>query len=441
MESQVHKESQLHKVIRPIGSGTSHPFLIEVYDETLNRAVAVKSNNPLPVFIGDSSSRDAFGRLRVSEPFTVFDSKQLHDKQPLFWDEVITDVSGSATSIHSTVDAATTMHVDDAGDIVERQTFMRFNYQPGKSQLVFMTGVIGAGVANVTREVGIGDANNGLFFQLSGTTLQFITRKNGSDSIVLQSAWNVDRLDGTGPSGITLDTSKEQIFVFDFEWLGVGRVRCGVVINGTIIYANETNTANVETSVYMSTPVLPLRYAITSTGGAGDLIHNCSTVISEGGVNPTGILRSANIGVTSINLATSGTRYAMIGIRLKTTHLDSQIDLLSIELLTTTSQTTTFRWELLLNPTLTGAAFVFASETNSAVQIAFGDNTQLITDPNIGTEVASGYGAGRISETIELRNALRLGADIANTRDVFAVAITPLSNNQDHVTALGWLEV
>ena len=429
------------KVIRPIEQGRAAPFLMEVYSSGLDRAVAVNNDNPMPVSIGDSSGRDAFNRLRSSEPFTIFDSKQLHDKQPLFWDEVITNISGSATSTHSTVNASTTMHADGNGDVIQRQTFMRFNYQPGKSQLIFMTGVLGAGVADLLREIGIGDASNGLFFQQSGTTLQFVIRKNGSDTVFPQSDWNLDKLDGTGPSGITINTSMQQIFILDFSWLGVGRVRVGFIIGGDVIYVTEVNSANVANSVYMSTPTLPLRYAITSTGGAGDLLHNCSTVISEGGVNPNGALRSANIGATVVNLATNGTRYAMVGIRLKTTHLDTQINLLTINLLTTTSQTTVFRWELLLNPTITGAAFTFADEDESGVQIAFGDNTQLITDPNTGILIGSGYGAGRASESIDLRNALRLGADIANVRDVFVVAITPLSNTQNHVLSFGWLEV
>jgi hypothetical protein len=220
----------------------------------------------------DSPSIDAFGRWRVSNPETIFDSKQLHDNAPLIYDDQ--EVSGgSTTSSHSTATASTTIGVGatTAGKRV-RQSFMRFNYQPGKSQLIFCTGVLdkSGGGTGITRGFGYYDDNNGLFLQDKEGVIQFVKRSSTSgspvDTEVNQSSWNIDTMDGTGASGITLDFSKAQILVIDFEWLGVGRVRMGFVVDGIVYYCHQFNHANSVSTVYMSTPNLPVRYEIDNDG-------------------------------------------------------------------------------------------------------------------------------------------------------------------------------
>lgn len=151
-----------------------------------------------------------------------------------------------------------------------RQTRMRFNYQPGKGQEVILTGVFGAGQAGITKRIGYFDTNNGLFFQLSGTTLSVVRRTSTSgspvDNVVTQANWNIDKLDGTGASGVTLDLTKTQIMIIEFEWLGVGRVRYGFDIDGKIIFVHQLFNANNLTEVYISTPNLPVKYEIANDG-------------------------------------------------------------------------------------------------------------------------------------------------------------------------------
>lgn len=245
---------------------------------------------------GDTAAIDAFARLRISEPYTIFDSKQLHDKQPLFWDE---EINASGTSNHSSVDACTVMTVTaSASDSVIRQTKQRFNYQPGKSQFVLMT-FHSTQDPSITCRIGLFDGtsanhltpNNGIFF-LCNNEVSWNIAKNGTiTETALQADWNIDPMDGSGPSGYILDLDATQILLLDFEWLGVGRVRCGFVFNGIPYYVHQFVHANdpTFTTVYMSTPNLPLRYDIQSDGtSAGALDHICSTVMSEGGLEKTG---------------------------------------------------------------------------------------------------------------------------------------------------------
>ena len=206
-----------------------------------------------PVYLSDGPSIDAFGRLRIAEPYTIFDSKQIADNAPLFWDDAETSGSGTG-STHSinTASSEITVGASTAGTRV-RQTFQRFNYQPGKSQEILFTFANFDTENGITKRVGYFDENNGIFFQHLDGVPSVCIRSNTSgspvDTIIPQSEWNIDKLDGTDYTNLALDFSKTQIGIIDFEWLGVGRVRIGMVIDGAVFYCHEFLHANQLTSL------------------------------------------------------------------------------------------------------------------------------------------------------------------------------------------------
>ena len=272
-------------------------------------------------FLAKASSRggsaDAFGRLRVSDPQTIFDYQAQYDAGPLLWED---DLTGSGTAAHSANGAAVSLTVTTAsGDKVTRQTRQYHRYQPGKSQLVFCTFVMGAGQANTDQRVGYFDDNDGIFLELTGTTLQIVRRTSTSgspvDNAVTQANWNINTLS-------SLDITKSQIFVIDLEWLGVGSVRCGFVIDGQIIYVHQFKNANNLASVYMKTANLPVRFEIenTDTAAAGlTLSAICCSVISEGGFEESrGIPFSVSSGGTTVGVTTTA-RTPIVSIRPKAT--------------------------------------------------------------------------------------------------------------------------
>lgn len=387
---------------------------------------------------GDTPSIDPFGRLRVSSPYTIFDSKQLHDKQPLFWDEA---TGGSATSNHSPTDANTAMTVTaNAADYVIRQTKQRFNYQPGKGMLIFLT-FHSPQTTGTTKRIGYFDGtgvnsltpNNGIFFESDGDISWNIAKNGTITQNITQDNWNIDKLDGTGISGKTLDTDAPQILIIDFEWLGVGRVRVGFVIDGLIYYCHYFNHANNSTfdSVYMSTPNLPLRYSIESDGtGTDTLDHICSTVMSEGGIEETGVLRSVNTGTTHLDAATADTSYALIGIRLKTNYLDISVIPEYANILSET--TTDLKWELQLNPTVNGT-FTYGSLANSAIEYALGATANDITTPGeiIDSGFISSTDKSSGSSDRKFVTSLRIGSQIDGTRDTLVLCVTPFSADAD----------
>lgn len=288
--------------------------------------LVVSSSKPnIPITLGDSSSLDAFGRLRVGTPFGIFENKNVFGRNLNQWEE---DTNGAGASISTlAVESSVELAVGTVdGGYAIRQTHRYFAYVPGKSQSVVMTGVLGAGKANVIRRIGYFDDNDGLFFELNGTTLNVVVRNAGSPTVIPQSSWEVngikDPYDGSGPSGITIDPSKAQIFMIDFQWLGAGRVRFCVDIDGMTVPVHEVLNANNITAVYMSTPSLPLRYEIRNDGTAASsstLKEICSSVISEGGYALPGFEFSTGLGATLRGSVTT-TRTPILAIRLADAH-------------------------------------------------------------------------------------------------------------------------
>lgn len=391
--------------------------------------------------IGDSPAIDAFERLRVTNPYTVFDSKQLFDTQPLIWNNSLT----SASATYNTNQASTTLSISAATGVAIRQTFRRFQYQPGKSQLILMTGALGAGVANAIKRIGYFDDNNGVFFEQSGTTLRIVRRTNTSgtpaDNTVNQADWNLDRLDGTGPSGVTLNPAFTQIFIIDFQWLGVGRVRFGIMVDGAIIYCHEMNHANNMPTAYMSTPNLPVRYELRTTADAtASLLHICSAVIAEGGLEPGGYQFSVDRADTPLITNNDAQIYPLVAIRLKSDYLGATVNILNISILATTNAA--FRWVLLLDPTVTGTAFSFSSVTNSALEADVARlNTTTITG---GTQLTSGYSLQTNEANMNLiqPTELSLGATIAGVANIIVLGVQRLGvAAETFYGAIGWREL
>lgn len=410
-----------------------------------------------PITFADTGAIDAFARLRISDPYTIWSSKQITDDPdildtaenfPLYFDNQ--EVSGGGTATAYSADRASTiLSVSNttAGNRT-RQTKRRFNYQAGKSQLFFITFGNMLSLEGITKRIGLYDDNNGLYLQSvdGATSLGVRSYVSGSavDTLIPQASWNLDTLDGSGDSGITLDLSKVQIFFGDFEWLGVGRIRLGFVIDGIPIYVHEVNNANNITSVYMSTPNLPIRCEIENdgTGGADTIEQICTTIISEGGIQPEGVSRIADpatISTTIIQAAATGSVYAVAGIRLKSAALGAEVYPNKISLVATTNDD--FMWSLHLNPTL-GSALTFANIPQSAVQYAFGDTA----DPGIvlsdrGYVLDGGFVSTSISSDAVVSNSdFRLGSLINGTSDVIVLAVSPLSANLDIRGMLGWKE-
>jgi len=398
---------------------------------------------------------DAFGRLRISPPLTLFDSSHRYQDNGLW----ATSNTGTANATFIPNQSTIAMNVDNTdGAEVIRETKRVFVYQPGKSLLIMNTFVMQTPTANVRQRVGYFNSQNGIYLENDGTTNYLVLRTFTSSAVaetrVAQANWNIDKFDGTGYSAqgtqpehsTGLDVSKSNIFWIDVEWLGVGDIRAGFVIDGRFCTAHIFHNDNRNTLPYMTTATLPLRYEIKNTGvvsGSSTLKQICSTVISEGGYQLFGTQRAVGVPITSAkDLATAGTTYPVVSIQLKSNRLDAAVIVTALSILGKSNSPTTIRWSVHTGTTLTSPSWVSAGDDSSV------EYDLSATAMSGGRQVATGYLSvtNQASTSIDiLKEALfrfqleRNG--LTATPTIFTLAATPASNGDDVLGSIDWEEI
>ena len=398
---------------------------------------------PINVNFQGTTGSDAFGRLRVSEPLSMFDSKNVGSKNTLF-DEALT---GSATVTYVQNSSQVNLNVTQAsGDKVIRQSKRVMSYQPGKSLLLFNTFIMHTQTENLRQAVGYFDANNGIFFEDTGTGYQIVRRTyvSGSpvDTDVAQASWNGDKLDGTGSSGYTLDPTKTNILYMDLEWLGVGSVRVGFVIDGKFIVAHTFYNANNLTAVYMTSPNLPIRYEIevldTLAAGTYTLGQICSTCISEGGYAPEGILQSvATASLSGVNLTTAGTFYNIATIRIKSGRPYAVI--IPNGFIASALSNSDFEVQLRQNAT-PSTPFSYTSFSDN-VEYDLTGTTTITGGAIVGRTYLSGKGVSIETFGNGLNFQYQIGQTIAGVSDTLTLCARGASNGDDIVGLIKWYDL
>ena len=381
----------------------------------------------------DSGALDAFGRQRFSQPFTLFDSMLRYSKRTDLWDEAV--VSSGTTNYlinESSLELKTTVA---SGDTVLRRSRRHLPYQPGKSLLVMASFVGNAPITGLVQEVGYFDDDNGVILRTNGTSVQFVVRSSATgtiqENVVSQAEWNID-------SFAALDFTKANIFVTDLEWLGVGRVRCGFVIDGEIRYCHEFNHANSINRVYMTSAILPASYRIHNSSAIASpavLKQICTSVVSEGGYQPTGPIYITGRGASSFTAISSETMVAAIRMasgRTDNIIIPAQVD---ASLGGKPSANTVAQWRLRLNPTVSGT-WLAADNGRGNVQVMSNGTFSG------GTIIGAGLVASRSSIEFapESGLSLSLGQNIAGISDIIILTLQ-CSSSEDATGLIGWREV
>lgn len=396
------------------------------------------------------TATDAFGRLRVSSPHTIFDS-QHQDVENDKWDTLI---NGSGTKTHLPNESAIKLEIGTANnDSIIRETLRTMPYQPGKSLLIMNTFVMGAPKANVIQRVGYFNSNNGIYLENDSGNNYIVLRSSVTGNLietrVAQSDWSIDKFDGLGYSGqgtaeehkSGLDVSKSNLFWIDIEWLGVGDVRCGFLVDGILKTAHIFHNDNRNSSTYMRSAILPLRYEVFNKGVTSSntvMRQICSTVISEGGYTQINQTRSASNPLVGKNLVAL-INNPMISIRLKTNRLNAVVIPVSVDMYGL--QATAFKYRIYENVTsLTGASWT-TTDASSAVE--YDISATAMTG---GTLIKEGIFKGlEVAKEINLHDLLNSSLQLtrkinAANGDIFTVAIEPTTNNDDAIVSLSWQE-
>ena len=407
-------------------------------------------------FSASGTATDAFGRLRVSNPFTLFDSFHRYQENEKF----ATSTSGTASTTYQVNESAIDMNVGTtSGDKCYRESKRVFAYQPGKSLLIMSTFAMNAQKTNLRQRVGYFNATNGIFLENDGTGNYLVLRSYTSGSIVetrvAQADWNFDKFNGTGMSAQTttvarggLDVTKTNIFWIDIEWLGVGDARCGFVVDGLMIPAHVFHNDNVNATTYMTTAILPVRYEIENTGTTASiskLKQICSTVVSEGGYTLEGRSRSISMPITTPkDLPTAGTFTPVVSIRLKDSFKDAIAILKDVEFFGVTNNTS-YRYKIIIGGTLTGASWVPASSDSS---VEYDITASAITggrDAQVGyVNVSAGAGGAAINLSREQLFSYQLERNpflADNNGIIISLAGTGATSGNDAVGAMTWEEV
>jgi len=440
---------------------------VEVNNFPTSYEVANDEGNPLPVSKNTSTNSatnpifvegvnnasffaptqsDAFGRLRVSNPLTLFDTQNKYTDQGQF----VSNLVNGGTCTYNQPSNTFLLSVSGSGSTVIRETTKTFVYQPGKSLFVLNTFAMNTATAGVTQRVGYYNTNNGIFFEANGTTLNMVIRSYSSGSIVEtrkpQSEWNGDTLLGTGGpsnlSGIELRPQLAQIFWCDIEWLGVGSVRVGFVINGQFVVCHTFNHANVlgNTTTYMGTAVLPVRYEISTTGTAASMRQICSTVISEGGYSPSGTPAGRGHELASpIVLPNDQSFKPLISIRLKSTQPDAVV--VPIDYSIVPVDQAVVKYKVYAKAVTTGGTWVSQSATSS---VEYNLNPTAIIS---GEQTVSGFLISNNQSINTPQNEVfdftdQLSRDpFTGTMYEYTIAAATLGTNIDVYASINWQEI
>ena len=436
----------------PIYRESGEPLLYEVVkvQTCSGQPLEVTSFPERPVIVttAGTPAGDAFGRARVSQPLTLFDSSHRYQDNGLW--ATATGVGSDAT--FNANQGLVELNVPTtSGAYVTRETQQVFSYQPGKSLLIMSTFVMSPAKDGLRQRVGYFNTENGLYVQLSGSTLSFVERSSVSGSVaetsVAQASWNVDRMDGKGPSGMTLDITKAQIFWMDIEWLGLGTVRMGFVIDGKLIHCHSFQHANFITSTYITTATLPLRYEIqnlSATASSSTLKQICSTVLSEGGYELRGKQRAIGTPVsTPRDLTATGVQYPIASIRLKTSpdRLDAVVIPTAASILGL-GNNAYFEWRLQQGGTISGGTWTSAA-SDSAVEYNLSGETI-----SGGVTLAKGYVSSTTQSTnpIDILKAalfqfqLRRNG-LTDTPETFTVTMETKNAGDDAYASIDWEEI
>jgi hypothetical protein len=402
-------------------------------------------------FVGNAV--DSFNRLKVSQPFTLFDSQhryQMNDK----WD-TFGVTGGTATFAEN--ESAILMQVGvTAGSKVTRETKRVFAYQPGKSLSIINTFAMNTPKDGLLQRLGyfsqtggatLGVPANGIYLQQDGITLSICRASESlnNTTVVPQSDWNGDKFDGSGPSGRNIDVTKANIFWMDIEWLGVGDVRTGFFVDGAPVLAHTFHNDNINPTTYMTTACLPLRYELvnkTAQASGSTMRQICSTVMSEGGYE--GFARRYNIthypGITAHTLTTVGTQYPMIALRLNPNRLDSVVIPSNLNAVlepqTLLNRADTIQYRILLNPGISGGSWTTHYNGNVDYNIT-------ATGVSGGTDIIGGYISS--SGYLDINNVNEFNFQIGRTQlgvsDTFCVVFIPTNANAKVFCDLSWFEI
>ena len=394
-------------------------------------------------------------RAKVSTYETVFFNTFQYGKETDVWDE--STVNG-ASAVHN----ANTNNIDMAvtntlGSKIIRQTKNVMRYIPGRTSMATFAVRLETPVTGIRRRFGMYEDNNGFFFEDAGVIgadglpeYNVVVRSSATGALletrIPRSQWNGDKLNGLGPSGITADSTKQQIVNFEYEWYGAGQIMIGFVINGFNHVIHTFNHANLDTLPWASTPFLPVRMELENlTGVAGThyLRQGSNSIISEGTPDTLGIAESILSPITGTVMADANAWYPILSLRLKSTALKGVVLPTSFQVVT--EDNTTIFYRVCRNTVIGtgGSTWTNHPSVDAFTQYQTYTSPSAITEANCGISIVSGFVSTGSAAVIDLNadasNQIGRNSMGANS-DTITILCASSGTNKEVVAALTWIE-
>lgn len=400
------------------------------------------------------TTNDAFGRSRAAIPYTTGDYKMMYGKSPV---TSLTASNGGISGVTQNGNrASVTIYAHGpSGSYALEQTKKYHNYMPGKSQTIYKSFLFGAPVSGSIKRVGYFDDLNGIFLEQDATgSLNWVVRSDATGTIqetrVTQSEWNIRTLLN---EPFVLDITKVQLLFIDFQWLGVGRIRCGFAHEGEFVLTHAFDHTNITDKVYLRNPNLPVRAEVRNVANASGSMENiCATVMSEGGNAEAGRTWAVSSGRGLISVASASTQ-PLLAIRLKNT-INGYPNRTYIQLndasVFAVDRAILFNVYKLPNKSFltTGSAWISVNDESSAEYnanlTAYTDGREFIN----GFVPAGGTGTGNFTsaQATEVSNAVQdnfIAQNLDSTdSEIYLITATNLTANATTVAArLQWQEI
>lgn len=399
-----------------------------------------------------------FGTLMVGEPVTLRDYEFPYGIEAQDFSKKIEGASSIEWERKSVTVKMTTG--TNTGDLTQMTSNYYHDYTPGTGTMMEFTCQVGdSGKDGVVRRWGYYDDNNGFFFELNGTDLFVVLRSNSADGTTVteqripQSQWNQDRLDGSNSINFDLDVTKGNIFWIDFQWLGAGRIRYGVIEpSGARLLCHTIENANTNSVYpYSRTGTLPIRWEQfnqSPSASSSELRVACCAVKSTSKVSKIGDLRTADTGVQTVTAAGGTMIVGAIrpALLFKDEHNRTKMRVKGVNFANMSADAfVQFRTHTTLSSALesVGATFVPVSD-ESSFEIARDllphipefsrERLTILLEPN------KAFDLKEISNDLDPKVELSLYADNA-TQPVFFITATVLSGTSaDVFVAVNWEE-
>lgn len=269
-------------------------------------------------------------------------------------------------------------------------------YIPGLGGKVRFTAMFTTGVADSIQHAGIADADDGYGFGYDGVDFGVFRLKGGTYNWIPQTSWSEDKMDGTGPSGMTLDQTKLNVYQVQYQWLGAGQINFFLEDDdtGEFVRVHSIKYTNRNTTPSINNPTLPLSLHSENTGNTTNLTIKSSSMaaFTEGQFDNPGLI--TDVDVEGISYLTASGEVPILSIRSRTTYqsVTNRVVSQGVDIGVSADGTKPAIFRMYVNGALTGASFSDVNTNNSVLEsdtsaTAITGGTKILTIP-VGKEDA-----------------------------------------------------